>query len=338
MLFKRKTNWYYKFTVKGQTIYRSTGTGDKEQAQAIYAKAYSDSLNKIKSGDTKPRYIWQDAVIRWLSESENKSIETEKYHLRWLAKHLDDMYLDDITNDVIELIVKEKLKEAGTTRVNRTTGIISAILNKAYKKWGWLDGTPYIRKFKENNQRLRWLTHNEVERLLPELQPHTKAMVLFTLSTGLRESNVTRLEWNQVDMQNEIAWIHGDQSKNGKPIRIPLNQDALVILSQQIGKHPQRVFSYNGNPIEKAGTKAWRSALKRAGIVGFCWHGLRHTWASWHVQIGTSLNVLQELGGWSDYKMVLRYSHLAPEHLAEHANRLTSIVAKSVAPDYEDKL
>ena len=98
MLFKRKTNWYYKFTVKGQTIYRSTGTGDKEQAQAIYAKAYSDSLNKVKSGDTKPRYIWQDAVIRWLSESENKSIETEKYHLRWLAKHLDDMYLDDITN------------------------------------------------------------------------------------------------------------------------------------------------------------------------------------------------------------------------------------------------
>jgi integrase len=338
MLFKRKTNWYYKFTVKGQTVYRSTGTSDKEQAQAIYAKAYSDALNQIKSGNQKPRYIWQDAVIRWLSESENKSIETEKYHLRWLAKHLDDVYLDEITHDVIEKIIKEKLKEAGTTRVNRTTGIISAILNKACKKWGWLESTPYIRKFKESNQRLRWLSRDEVVRLLPELQPHTQAMMLFTLATGLRESNVTGLEWNQVDMQNKVAWIHGDQSKNGKPIRIPLNQDALTILRQQIGKHHKYVFAYKGNPIIKASTKAWRSALKRADIDDFCWHGLRHTWASWHVQAGTPLNVLQELGGWSDYKMVLRYAHLAPEHLAEHANRLTPIVAKSVAPDNVTKV
>ncbi|QPK62647.1 tyrosine-type recombinase/integrase [Methylomonas sp. LL1] len=34
---------------------------------------------------------------------------------------------------------------------------------------------------------------------------------------------------------------------------------------------------------------------------------------------GAPLNVLQELGGWSDYKMVSRYAHLAPEHLAHHA-------------------
>lgn len=55
--------------------------------------------------------------------------------------------------------------------------------------------------------------------------------------------------------------------------------------------------------------------------------------ANWHVPDETPLNVLQKLGGWSDYKMVLRYAHLAPEHLAEHANRLNGIVAKSVAPD-----
>jgi hypothetical protein len=41
--------------------------------------------------------------------------------------------------------------------------------------------------------------------------------------------------------------------------------------------------------------------------------------ASRHVQAGTPLNVLQELGGWADYKMVLRYAPLAPEHLAQHA-------------------
>jgi integrase len=145
----------------------------------------------------------------------------------------------------------------------------------------------------------------------------------------LRAANqLTGLEWSQIDMQNKIAWIHADQSKNGKPIRIPLNDDALLVLRQQIGSHQCRVFTYEGKPIGKVSTKFFRTALIRAGIEGFCWHGLRHTWASWHVQAGTPLNVLQELGGWSDYKMVLRYAHLAPEHLSEYANRLTGIVAK----------
>jgi len=61
----------------------------------------------------------------------------------------------------------------------------------------------------------------------------------------------------------------------------------------------------------------------RAGIDDFRWHDLRHTWASWHVQAGTPLHVLQELGGWETPAMVRRYAHLAPEHLAEHAVRIS---------------
>jgi len=41
-------------------------------------------------------------------------------------------------------------------------------------------------------------------------------MAIFTLATGLRESNVTQLEWSQIDMQKKIAWIYADQSKSGK--------------------------------------------------------------------------------------------------------------------------
>ncbi|WP_343032223.1 tyrosine-type recombinase/integrase [Allochromatium palmeri] len=56
----------------------------------------------------------------------------------------------------------------------------------------------------------------------------------------------------------------------------------------------------------------------------FRWHDLRHTWASWHVQGGTSLQDLMAMGGWSSYDLVLRYAHLAPEHLAEAAARIES--------------
>ena len=74
--------------------------------------------------------------------------------------------------------------------------------------------------------------------------------------------------------------------------------------------------------MEHVNGKAWRKALGRAGIKDFRWHDLRHTWASWHVQAGTPLNVLQEMGGWESASMVRRYAHLAADHLAAYAERL----------------
>ena len=74
-----------------------------------------------------------------------------------------------------------------------------------------------------------------------------------------------------------------------------------------------------GMPIHHVGTKAWYKALQRAGIEDFRWHDLRHTWASWHIQSGTPLFALQELGGWESSEMVRRYAHLAADHLAPYA-------------------
>lgn len=70
---------------------------------------------------------------------------------------------------------------------------------------------------------------------------------------------------------------------------------------------------------------AWRAALKRAGIDDFRFHDLRHTWASWLIQSGVPLSVLQEMGGWESIEMVRRYAHLAPNHLTEHAKQIDAI-------------
>ena len=152
-----------------------------------------------------------------------------------------------------------------------------------------------------------------------ELPEHLKAMAGFALATGLRESNVTQLQWEQIDMQRRCAWIHPEQAKAGKAIAVPLNTEALEVIRQQIGKNMTYVFTYKGERVTKANNHAWRKALLRAGVADFRWHDLRHTWASRHIQNGTPLLILKELGGWSDLSMVLRYAHLSSKHLEDYA-------------------
>ncbi|WP_052314978.1 tyrosine-type recombinase/integrase [Thiocystis violascens] len=83
-----------------------------------------------------------------------------------------------------------------------------------------------------------------------------------------------------------MAWIHSDQAKAKKAIGVPLNTDAMLVLRRWEDRHPERVFAYprpdeNGSiewsPVTKAGGRAWRKALQRAGIEQFRWHDLRHT-------------------------------------------------------------
>ena len=89
-----------------------------------------------------------------------------------------------------------------------------------------------------------------------------------------------------------------------------------------MGTHARFVFTYQGNQVTQVNTKAWKLRLERTGITDFRWHDLRHTWASWHIQAGTPLVVLQELGGWESADMVRRYAHLAVDHLAEYAEKI----------------
>ncbi|MEJ1338340.1 MAG: site-specific integrase, partial [Candidatus Sedimenticola sp. (ex Thyasira tokunagai)] len=183
-----------------------------------------------------------------------------------------------------------------------------------------------VRLFKEPKKRVRWITQQEAARLLEELPSHLADMAAFALATGLRQSNVSYLRWDQVDMERGMAWIHADQSKSKKAIAVPLNQSALTVLRRRKSIDTDYVFTYKGKPVARTTTKAWQKALKRAEITDFRWHDLRHTWASWHVQRGTSMQELMELGGWSSMEMVLRYAHLAGEHLKEAANRIDGTI------------
>jgi integrase len=163
--------------------------------------------------------------------------------------------------------------------------------------------------------------------MLAELPEHLSDMAAFSLATGLRAANVTGLQWPQVDLTRQLAWVHPDQAKARRAIAVPLNGEAMALVRKQVGKHPTYVFSFRGKPIKQLSTKAWYHALERAGIQNFRWHDLRHVWATWHVQNGTPLFALRELGGWESPQMVRRYAHLAADHLAPYAEGLGAVCA-----------
>ncbi|WP_262966536.1 tyrosine-type recombinase/integrase [Methylobacter psychrophilus] len=318
-IYKRNDTWWIQITTaNGERIQRSSGTQVKQEAQELHDKMKAEAW-RVKNLGSKPRHTWQEAVVRWISEHGHKrSMDTDKLLLRWLNSHLNNKHIDEINKSLIDIIKQDKLKTgASNATVNRHMGLMKAILRCAKDDWEWLDTIPAVKLLPEPRIRLRWLTQDEANRLLSELPEHLKAMARFSLATGLRQSNVTGLQWSQLDMQRHCAWIHADQAKAEKAIAVPLGVDALEVLRAQFGKNDTYVFTYEGKPVTRANNHAWRKALIRAGIKDFRWHDLRHTWASWHVQNGTPLNILKELGGWADLTMVMRYAHLSSDHLKE---------------------
>jgi len=169
-----------------------------------------------------------------------------------------------------------------------------------------------------------WLNREEVTRLLQALPPHQRQPARFALATGLRQANVLRLQWLDVDRGRRTAWVHADEAKGGEAIGVPLNDEVVAVLRDEQGKHQTRVFTFRRRPLGQANTRSRRNALKRAGIETFRWHDLRHVWATWHVIAGTTIAELQELGAWKSDLMVKRYAHFAPEQLRAAANRLAT--------------
>ncbi len=327
-LYKRKDSpvWWVDLTHKGKRLQHSAGTSDRDKAQEYHDKLKASLWEQERLG-VKPRYLWQDAVVRYLGEVSHKaSLAADQAHLRWLDTFFRDRMLDEINRDLLEKVMAAKLKTGvKPATVNRVMEVVRAILRKAANEWEWLNRVPSFRFLKEPTRRVRFLTRDEADRLLATLPAHLAAMARFSLETGLRRANVTGLQWSQVDLARRCAWIHPDQAKARKAIAVPLTASALVVIREQSAKHATHIFSYRGKPIIQVNTTTWRAALKRVGILNFRWHDLRHTWASWHVQMGTPLYVLQELGGWESAEMVRKYAHLSSEHLAQYVEQFSRL-------------
>jgi len=324
-------------TIAGQRITRSTGTTSRQQAEEWAARLAVDTWRTRKLGE-KPRVTFGQAVLHWLSvhTDERRSIEDMKDRLRWLSGHLENTALTGITPALLDRLLSDR-EGANATR-NRYVAEVSKILHYAHRQ-GWIESVPAFRRYHEPKPEPRWLTREQADTLLAELPDHLADMAEFSLATGLRESNVRLLRWSQVDIPRQVAWVLSGQAKNGRALSVPLNSDAVAVLARLRQRHAVYVFTYEHKdgtrkPVRNCSSAAWYKATKRAGVEGFRWHDLRHTWASWHVMSGTPLPVLQQLGGWSSFAMVTRYAHIGTDYAAQYAGG--SLRDKSVTSSGDD--
>ena len=317
--------WWINATLpNGQRIRQSAGTENREDAEALLAKLKLDAYRGHHFG-IKPQRSWQEAVIRFLELKKSlRSFSDVQRICRLLDPYLGTLMLDQINGDVIWRIVQGELKKGNKpATVNRYLATTRSLLRMARDEWQWLDTIPKVRLLGGEVERDRWLSRAEAHRLIGSCAPHLGALVRYALATGCRAAEITELEWDRVDLARNTAWLN--RTKNGTPRGVPLNADAVKVLREQIGKHPCFCFTYEGQPLRADVTNtAWHTALKRAGIADFRFHDLRHTWASWHRQAGTSCDELKDLGGWKSRQMVDRYAKFATENLLSAASRIES--------------
>ena len=324
-IYKRPDSgyWWINATLpNGKRVRQSAGTEDRIDAEAYLAKLKLDAYRETHFG-IKPQRSWQEAVVRYLELKRTlKSFSDRQRICRQLDRYLGDMALNQINGDVIWTIIQgEQKRGIKPATVNRTLATIRGILRMARDEWQWIDTFPKIRLLSGEVERDRWLTREEAERLIRCCAPHLAALVRYALATGCRASEITGLEWCRVDLDRKTAWLN--QTKNGTPRGVPLNEDAIEVLREQIGKHLRFCFSYEGRPLRADVTNtAWHTALRKAGIDNFRFHDLRHTWASWHRQAGTSCDELKDLGGWKTRSMVDRYAKYSTENLLSAASRI----------------
>jgi len=315
-------------TPTGERIRCSSKTTNKQEAQHLHDKLKLEAW-QIDKLNKKPEKTVEQALIRLLEEAENqKDLNTKIRHAQYWRnaighKLLSSLTSDDIYNNLPTHIAHTGKKLSPSTQ-NRYRSSIMRALNLA-KQAGWVDSIPYIAKNNEPKKRVRWLTQTEATALLNHLNlAWMKEVCTFALLTGARMTEILSMTWDKIDFNRSLAIVTSDIAKSGHARALPLNHEATSFLRQ---KERKRISKYvfhrgKGKQIIDIDREDFKRALKRANIKDFRFHDLRHTWASWHVQAGTPIMVLKELGGWETIEMVQKYAHLNSSHLLTYANQV----------------
>ncbi len=257
-----------------------------------------------------------------------KSWKVDEAQLRLhVLPHIGSLYMDDITKKhMIELMTAHS-REYKPASTNRLYNVIHRLFNCAME-WevSGVTRNPVsaVAKRKENNQRDRYLSAQELRSLWKAIEqsesvmlPHIVKMLIFT---GARKNEVSIAKWDDINW-NLCQW-RIPENKSGKVRYVPLSDEAIKML--------KGIEQFSGCPFIFPNPKtlrpyvnffhSWNTARKEAGIPDVRIHDLRHTYASYLVNQGAPIYEVKEILGHADVTTTQRYAHLMHGTLLRASN------------------
>jgi integrase len=230
------------------------------------------------------------------------------------------------TNKVADVGVL-KLRAARDTLV--ADGLANSTVNRylsAFRScWNWARasgllpqerGWPSRLLLTEPRGRARYLTDDELSKVLDAAKDHSAVMhaaVLVSLATGVRQGELLRMTWSDVDLDRKRVQILETKNDQPRAVHLPaVAVEALKALKKLPVVSTTSVFvSDNGKALKKAHLdKRWRGIRTTAGLKNFRWHDLRHSCASFLAQKGATLLEIGSVLGHKSPSVTMRYSHL----------------------------
>jgi integrase len=328
-MYKRSGGiWWMSIRHNGKKIQKSLGTTNRKLAKAIEAKVKTEILEggyfEKLAGHNK---TFRDMMERFMKDHAPKVSCNMQRSYTTSLKHLIPFFgvenlLSISPKAISRYKVLRKDEGAAPATINKELFMLSKAFNLAVKEWEWLKDNPVSRIPKEivNNERDRWLTKDEEERLIINSPEWLRDIILFALHTGLRQDELLSLEWSRVSLLRKTILI--TKTKNGKPKTLPLNKIAINVLNQRsiVASIKNDLVFFNKNGKKICGgivRKSFHIVLRKAGIKDFRFHDLRHTFATRLAQAGVDLYKISKLLGHKDIKMTQRYSHHCPDSLRD---------------------
>lgn len=267
-------------------------------------------------------------------EGYKRSADADESKLRlYLNGHFGDRRLCDITTRDIQTYHMMISKKLSQSTANRHLALLSMMFNVAIQ-WDILERSPTkgVKKFKEDNQKQRFLSPDEIGRLYQAMEAEGNKVAVNALKllllTGCRREEILKLKWEDVSLESGTIFL--SDSKTGSRY-VQLNAAAIELLKgiEHVGKFvfPGRHDSAN-KPLNNP-RKCFTRVLKAAGIEHIRVHDLRHTHASILVNQGASLFVVQQALGHSNPITSQRYSHLSNKTLRDASETVSALISRA---------
>jgi integrase len=330
-----KPRWWVCVTFRGQR-YREVA-GDTKQVALKRLRELEARLEKKGTVAEKkvPLDFLCDEYLRWTEI--NLAPRTRKERVIAIRAHLKPFFPGLVSDIDVRGIEAYKAARMATgispVTMNNDLKILSCILKFGVEN-KYVDDIPKIQRVKAPKKPHRFLSTEEIGKVIAAARADVRPMLQMMIFTGLRKGEVRHLEWSDVDLGNRLLHVRPKDTWNTKTENsartVPLCDPALEALQMAWERAEKRmvkstlVFPGRKGPLNDI-RESLNGACARAGIPHVRVHGLRHTFGSQMAMAGADPFAIMKAMGHTDIKTTMIYVSLGKSHIRDQVEKLNAI-------------